>query len=365
MTRTASHNTPMGFVTLLIPLLFSSSPVLAVVGPGAGYEVSGIAARSFLKEEADRTKRCRGGSDVECGWWFQLPDTEDKPAEEKEDDEQEKPPQIIVMPDPAERCKNLDSWSKDCGFVNPNKDFDFQSKQREALLNWAVMEPENPQSVYSFQKYTQWMVNQAMLMSRMWEWNMVQHPELDPNVARPVAHFALSWFADAELNYRKSVWDSVIAQGGMIIWFTRSDCQYCHNMLYVMKEVEKTTNIPVWNASLDTECMPGFENRCLTISESELPASILQVNVVPSVFLHLSDMSTWIRVSTGAESASTIQNRITVFFESVKSAVAKGMSGDGVTPAVDFSGFTYGTDNWTTKATQGGMSPGVTLEITK
>jgi conjugal transfer pilus assembly protein TraF len=347
---------------LLTPILLIGIATSHADG-GAGFEVSGIAARSYLKGEQDKAKQCTKGSNVECGWWFKLPDPEVKPN--KKDEQEETPPPVVLLPDMDKTCRDPKTWQKECGFINPDKDFDFQSKQREALLNWAVMEPESSQAVFAFQKYNQWMINQALMMSKMWEWNMTQHPELDPKVARPVAQFALGLFTDAQLNYRKTVWESITAHDGMIVWWTRSDCEYCHSMLYVMQEIEKDTGIPIWNASLDGQCMPGYENRCLAIDQTEKPAQMLQVSVVPSIHLYLADRNTWIRVSNGMESQEKIISRITVFFESIMSAVAKGMQSDGIVPAVDFSNSMYSEENMVKKAVQGGMSPGIEMETNK
>lgn len=130
--------------------------------------------------EVGSNRACLDSSNPkECGWfWGHLDDDE-------EEEEQEKPPEVIAEPreEPKEEeidCTDPDEWEPSCGFVDPQGSFEFQAKQRDMLLNQAVMSPNNPETVERFQRYMRWAVDQAITMSRMWEWNQIQNQDLNP-----------------------------------------------------------------------------------------------------------------------------------------------------------------------------------------
>jgi len=271
---------------------------------------------------------------TERGWWFY--ETRPEPPEEMQ--LEPPPPPVASAETPEEkdaRCKEPASWTPDCGFVNPGTDFDFQAQQRDALLTQMVMNPNEPKAVEAFQYYTKWIMDQAVAVANMWYFNRVQNPELDPQVAQPISAFGLRLVSGVKEANSKGIFD-FLRENGMLVYFTRTDCSYCHDMAPIVQMVASQTGIPVWDASLDESCMPGFE-RCLAAPATLDPARALQVATVPAVFLHV-EPDTWIRVSTGVTSAETLKSRIVNFFSAYRSAMLKGVdNGEGLRPSVDFS----------------------------
>lgn len=275
---------------------------------------------------ADKTER---------GWWFY----ETKP-EIPEEVLPEPPKQTPVAraetpEEKTARCKDPAVWTPDCGFVDPGNNFDFQSQQRDALLTQMVMNPSDPKAVEAFQYYTKWIMDQAVSVANMWYFNRVQNPDLDPQVTQPVSAFGLRLVSGVKEANSKEIF-SFLQENGMLVYFSRTDCSYCHDMSPIIQMVASQTGIPVWDASLDEHCLPGFDN-CLAAPATLDPARALQVATVPAVFLHV-EPNTWIRVSTGVTSAETLKSRIVNFFSAYRAAMLKGVeNGDGVRPSVDFS----------------------------
>lgn len=266
----------------------------------------------------------------------------DDPAEEEALEPVPQPRQEAAPKDPAKPVEEKDpcleegTWAPECGFINPGNSFSFQARQRDALLQQMVMNPQDSNAVEQFQYYNKWMLDQASLVGSMWEYNLVQNPDLDPSVAAPVSRFGLQIMGDIKGVGRQAIFD-MIKEKGILVYFTRSDCIFCHKMAPLVKRLSDQTGITVWNAALDDQCIKGFESRCRTKDQVAIPAGILQVKIVPTLFLYI-EPDTWIRVGTGITPTETLKARITNFFTAYQNAMAKGISnGADGKAAVDFS----------------------------
>lgn len=285
----------------------------------AAEEVEKVAPDASLKEKADK------------GWWWY-----EQAVKKQEETNNPSPTQPLARePSKEEQCKKKDTWKPDCGFIDPGNDFEFQAKQRDELMQGMVMSNNDPKAVEAVQYYMKWMTDRAIQVANIWYYNMAQNPDLNPSTNAPISQFGLRLASEVEKADKQSLFKK-IAEEGALVYFSRSDCHYCHSMAPSILKVSKSTGIEVWDASLDDTCMPNFK-KCLTAAKTTKPAQILQVATVPTLFLHVKP-DTWIRVSTGVESEDEIMSRIAMFFSAYRSAILKGIQngGDGKAP-VDFS----------------------------
>ena len=80
------------------------------------------------------------GTGVERGWfWFEDPPVPVEPEPEKPvppvaPPKKEEPKPVEEPKAPEEKCTKKENWTPECGFVHPGTDFEFQAKQRDALL---------------------------------------------------------------------------------------------------------------------------------------------------------------------------------------------------------------------------------------
>src|SRR5699024_3680979 len=124
-------------------------------------------------------------------------------------------------------CKEADTWTADCGFIDPGLDYDFSQKQRKEHVQSAVMAPNDPNKVKELQRFNSWAVSKAVTMMKMWQWNMVQNQELNPTLTAPVANFALQAMADVRSKGRVDVVRQIREGGGFLMFFTRKECPAC------------------------------------------------------------------------------------------------------------------------------------------
>ncbi|MDO8416286.1 MAG: conjugal transfer protein TraF [Agitococcus sp.] len=272
---------------------------------------------------------------VEKGWFF----FEDPPVQKEPSPPVERPPVPTEMPPaPKEnKCTKKETWTAACGFVQPGGDFEFQSKQRDALMENMAVAPNDPKAVEAVQYYMRWTLERTSEVTNLWWYNMVQNPELDPTSASPVSAFGLRLMTDVQKGKEQEVFGLIKEEGGTLVVFTRSDCVFCHQMVGPLQQLAQRTKLPIRNASLDSKCEPAFQLGCMTAPESLPPAAALQIATVPSVFLYVKP-NTWLRVATGVVDTESMATRTMQFFSAYRNALLKGVeNGQNGRASVDFS----------------------------
>lgn len=272
----------------------------------------------------------------ERGWFF---------FESQKEPEKEKEPEFR-LPSPTEpskketkedKCKKKETWTADCGFIDPGEDFEFQSKQRDALMERMAISRNNPKAVEDFQYYMRWVLERASEVTNLWWYNMVQNPELDPTVANPVSAFGIRLMSEVQKGSEAEVFKLIKEENGGFVYFSRHDCVFCHQMSPILKKLESTTGLPVRNAALDDKCIEGFEEGCLKNPDTLDAARALQVGTVPALFLYVAP-NTWLRVANGVSDLESLRNRTIQFFLAYRAALLGNInnSPDG-RPSVSFS----------------------------
>jgi thiol-disulfide isomerase/thioredoxin len=319
MTDTAMRSLLFG-ITLVL-----TSSIVAAQQPTAPAEAPKTSATQDLNA-AEKTER---------GWFFF-----ENGKKKEESDETPTPPAAQPTPPkkpPENRCAKAQTWSPECGFVDPGTDFDFQAKQRDALLVQMSMSKNDPKAVEQFQYYMRWVMGRASEVANLWAFNMVQNPELDPQAKQPISTFGIRMMTDVQRGQESEIYKIIREEGGMLVFFTKSDCQFCHAMSPSMQRIARETGLPVRNAALDATCIPAFVEGCMSGEAVQAPAQALQVATVPAVFLYVKP-NTWIRVSTGLTDETTLKSRIFSFFSAYRTAMLKGINNSQKgRPSVDFS----------------------------
>jgi hypothetical protein len=297
--------------------------LLVAYGQAQSQTVQKVDPSAALQQKADR------------GWFFYEDPVK---AKEKKAEKAKSEQTAKSEPKPSEdECASPDTWTAKCGFVNPGTSFTFQAKQRDALMEQMVMSQNDPKAVEAFQYYMKWAMGRASEVANLWHYNMVQNPELDAQTTQPISSFGLKLMTDVKKGRAEEIFNALQEEKGMLVYFTRSDCHFCHSMAPLVKSIAADTMLPVWNAALDDTCLEGFERQCKAGADVQRPAAALQVSIVPSLFLHVPP-STWIRLSTGVTDKESIMARTVSFFSAYRSALLKGIdNGDGAKAAVDFS----------------------------
>lgn len=290
-------------------------------------------ADTFLMREVPPSEALQ--VDGARGYWFYK-----EPYKEPEAEAAPAPSQAQSTPQQPvpKECSSAATWTAHCGFVDPKGNFEFQVKQRDALMQQMAMQPDSSKAVEDYQRYNKWMVQQAIKAAQMWQYNLAQRPDLDPGVQAPISQFGLGLVTKANEAAAKDIWTAISDSGGFLTIFTRDDCTYCHAMLPLLGLVSRDTSIPAYVAPLDGVCPKEVpQDICLPQKVAYDSAAVLQVSMVPSVFLYVPDQ-TWIRVANGVVTSEAIKARISNFFTAYRTGLAKGLSSEDGKPAMSFSG---------------------------
>lgn len=269
------------------------------------------------------------------GWYFfQSPP---EPEEASQPEQQAAPTPSHQAEKPKEDpCAKKETWSASCGFVNPKGDYAFQAKQRDALFEQMVVSNNDPKAVEGVQRYMQWAMDQSQNVTRVWQYNMMQNPELDPSARAPVSTMGLRLLTNIRENDAKEYFNLIKSEGGGFVYFSRSDCEACHQMSYTAKSLEASTGIKVVNVTLDNQCDSSF-TECTKGPAAMEVATALNITVVPTIILHLPE-NTWIRVANGVSDAESIKERTVQFFQAYRNAIVTGTkNGEGTRPSVNFN----------------------------
>lgn len=277
------------------------------------------------------------GGKVEQGWFFY--DDPVKQAEVEQALIKAVTPSADLPPDDKPKpapCKQAATWTAACGFVDPGQDFAWQSQERDALLQHMILAPTDQVAVEAFQHYNKWVVDKALLASKTWNWNVIQHPELDPRVATPINATGLLIAVNLTNSRAPDIYRFIAQNGGMLFFFTRDDCSYCHDMAQAVHGFVMSSGIPTYDASIKGACVAGFDKEhCLPAAESYGPATVLQISVVPALVLYMPK-DTWIKLATGMTTTQKVEDRLLNFFIAWRSAVSHGIAGQNSTAPVDF-----------------------------
>lgn len=293
----------------------------------------------------------------ERGWFFFETKKEPEKEPEKEPDFKLPPPKQEKKESKEDKCKKKETWTADCGFIDPGEDFEFQSKQRDALMERMAISKNNPKAVEDFQYYMRWVLERASEVTNLWWYNMVQNPELDPTVANPVSAFGIRLMSEVQKGKESEIFKLIKEENGGFVYFSRHDCVFCHKMEPILKKLSKDTGLPVRNAALDDKCMEGFEEGCLKSPATLDAARALQVATVPALFLHVSP-NTWLRISTGVTDLESLKNRTIQFFLAYRAALLGNIDNSvNGRPSVSFSGDPLAEGN------SKGISPSTDKEI--
>jgi len=305
-------------------VLLTPVPMLGASDPAVPHENPSDA----LKQNAER------------GWFFY--EQVEKPRELV------KPPLALPpgspksTPTKEELCRKRETWTDECGFVDPGKDFEFQGKERDGLLQAMSMSHNDPRAVENFQYYMRWLMQRSIEVANLWEYNEAQNPDLDPTVKAPISTFGLRLMTQVRDSSEGAILGALKDQGAFLIYFSRSDCNFCLAMSSVLDTLTESTGLEIWDASLDDHCMTGYENRCKRGTQAVAAGQALQVAIVPTLFLYIpggkAADDTWIRIATGISDAATMRGRIVAFFSAYRTALLRGVTNSqpGRAP-VDFS----------------------------
>lgn len=177
-------------------------------------------------------------------------------------------------------------------------------KRREDI---AVMNPTEA----NIKDYLElWTITQDKASTFTDQWRRVvwQNPQFDYSVRNPNNNSAIKIQQD-QLSRKKGETLSQLAKKHGLIFFFRSDCQYCHAMAPVLKYMQEQFGFDVLGVSIDGGSLPEFPNP----RNGAAVATKWGVDTVPALFIASKNGTTdHARIGTGMMAFNEIVERIYV-----------------------------------------------------
>ena len=184
------------------------------------------------------------------------------------------------------------------------KAFEQLQKELDESRKIAIMSP-TPDNIKRYVALQELAMTQAATFTDQWQRVLWENPNLDYSLqGRPTNTAAIRQY-DQQREEDKVRAIQQIAGSNGIMFFYRSDCQYCHAMAPVVQEFARQYGIKVMAVSLDGGTMAGFPNAQLDNGIS----ARLGVTTVPAIFIMDTQTKSFKPIANGVISQSELENR--------------------------------------------------------
>jgi conjugal transfer pilus assembly protein TraF len=176
-------------------------------------------------------------------------------------------------------------------------------KRREDVM---VMNPTE-RNIKDYLTIWQLTQEKGALLADNWRRVVWQNPEFDYSLKRPANNSAIKLYDDQHLETQDKTLRALSKEHGLIFFF-RSDCQYCHAMAPTLKMLSKQYGIEVLGVSIDGKGLPDFPNP----KDGRAQAAKWGVERVPALFIGAKKTGDKAPIGFGMMALSEIINRIFV-----------------------------------------------------
>jgi len=218
--------------------------------------------------------------------WYPDP-LDPKPQQKKEPDPPTKPKTIYEMTSLEEIKKELERIKGDA-VVNPTEE-----------------------KVLAFLRAQNWVMDKASLFADVSRRAVWRNPDVNYAARSPVANFAVQNARQRQIQERKDTLKELAATHG-ILYFARSDCNFCKDQSPVLKAFSLSTGMPVLTISLDGGPISMFPDAKKDNGISLLASQGNGIQTVPAVFLVNRTTKEMTPLGTGVIASDDIAERIRV-----------------------------------------------------
>lgn len=184
---------------------------------------------------------------------------------------------------------------------------DLVKEELERALAKAVLEPTKDNILCYMVLQKRW-INQAGDFSRLWQQNVLEHPELSS--LTPTTQYGVQVKKEVDAAFKKTL-IQFLAKGNALLFFYEGKSPFSQAFGKVVKEFAKQYNWPVKPISVDGVIFSNFPN---TITDNSI-AQEMNVNIFPALFA--VDMATLkgTPLAFGMVTVSQIEENIVMQFE--------------------------------------------------
>lgn len=183
-------------------------------------------------------------------------------------------------------------------------------KELERIKGDAVVNPTE-EKVLAFLRAQNWVMDKASLFADVSRRAVWRNPDVNYAARSPVANFAVQKARQRQTQERKDTIKELAATHG-ILYFARSDCNFCKDQSPVLKAFSLSTGMPVLTISLDGGPISMFPDAKKDNGISLLASQGNGIQTVPAVFLVNRTTKEMTPLGTGVIASDDIAERIRV-----------------------------------------------------
>lgn len=217
--------------------------------------------------------------------WYPDPREEIKPPEKKKPEE--KPKTIYEM-------TTLDEIKKEL----------------ERLKGAAVVNPTE-KNVLAFLKAQNFVMDKSSMFADVSRRVVWANPEVNYSARSPTVNFARDK-EKSRTETKRSENLRALSETHGILFFARSDCDFCHDQAPVLKAFSKSSGMPVLTVTLDGKPIPMFPDAKPDNGISMLASNGNGIQIVPAIFLIDRKTQQMIPLGTGVVAGEELAERIRV-----------------------------------------------------
>lgn len=149
-------------------------------------------------------------------------------------------------------------------------------------------------------------MNISSVFADQWRRVLWKNPELDySQTHRPTNATAIRAYDQAQQSTKEQMLTQ-FAQYYGLVFFVRSDCQYCHAFAPILKQFQEKYNVRIMTVTMDGAGIPGFDN---ALPDNGI-ASKLGVEVTPALYVADTYNRQYLPLSFGVLSGTELEERV-------------------------------------------------------
>jgi len=193
------------------------------------------------------------------------------------------------------------------------KDLDSIAKVRAELARLrdvAILKPTS-ENLLAYLEANQYVMDKSAYFADMWRRVVWANPSVDYNARFPAATFAQTAIKE-ERDRTTDELLALLAKTHGLLFFFRSDCQYCHIQAPVLRMLADRYGVEVLPISMDGGPMPGLPTAKPDNGISRVVTQGQGIDTVPSLFLVSRDQREVIALGAGVLAMDEIVERVRV-----------------------------------------------------
>lgn len=149
-------------------------------------------------------------------------------------------------------------------------------------------------------------MNISSVFADQWRRVLWKNPELDySQTHRPTNATAIRAYDQVQQSLREQM-ITQFAQYYGLVFFVRSDCQYCHAFAPILKQFQEKYNVRIMTVTMDGAGVPGFDN---ALPDNGI-ATKLGVEVTPALYVTDTYNRQYVPLSFGILSGTELEERV-------------------------------------------------------